>query len=107
MLHAARTTTGEPEPVQSLSDWARARLRALSGCGLPERFEVWDLHGALAQLGSAGPERRAAGERPALASEAAGASSSQMRHEALLANSCTRAPRALWDAQRLRNTLFV
>lgn len=107
MLHAARTTTAEPEPVQSLSDWARARLRALSGCGLPERFEVWDLHGALAQLGSAG---RLAGERWPLARRAplgVGASSSQMRHEALLANSCTRAPRALWDAQRLRNTLFV
>lgn len=107
MLHAARTTTAEPEPVQSLSDWARARLRALSGCGLPERFEVWDLHGALAQLGSADPERRAAGERPALASEAAVASSSQMRHETLLANSCTRASRVQWDAQPLRNTLFV
>jgi hypothetical protein len=37
MLHATRTTTAEPEPVQSLSDWARARLRALSGCGLHKR----------------------------------------------------------------------
>lgn len=63
MLHAARTTTAKPEPVQSFSDWASARLRALSGCALPERFEAWNLHGALAQLGSADPARRAAGER--------------------------------------------